>query len=134
VCKIEFITKWPNWLRYTLAIPFGIALVIIFGLIIGISNLLYLDPNSSMNYIINFAYANGINIIIFFWAINSMLPKYRFQITLTISILFGIFYCIVEGMSIITNNISLEYIIAFIEIIVCLIISCYMSFKKKFNE
>lgn len=129
----EKINKMPNWLRYVLAIPFGIILVILIGIVILISNSIYSDIDSLWFQLITFLYKNGINVIVFFWGVNSMLPAHRFTITLIISIIFGIIYTFIEGMAFMVGNISLEYILAYIEIIICLIISCYYSFNKKFE-
>ena len=125
--------KFPNWAKYMLAIPAGIIAVIVVAFFVQLSNLLVSDPNSLNMNIVTFLYRNGVNAIIFFWTINCILPKHKFLITLIISIGFGIFYSIIEGMYIIQGNISLEYILAFIELIACLIISCYLSFTGKFN-
>ena len=70
--------RLPNWLRYVLAIPYGIVLVVFVGFIIYISNLFFSDPDSLYTYIITFVYRNGINIIILFYGINNMLPNYKF--------------------------------------------------------
>ena len=125
--------RLPNWLRYILAIPYGIVLVIFVGFIIYISNLFFSDSNSLYTYIITFVYRNGINVIILFYGINNMLPNYKFKITLIISIIIGMIYSILQGMSIILGNLSIEYIIAYIELIFALILSCYFSFTKKFE-
>ncbi len=128
---MELIDKMPNWLRYILAIPFGIICVIGMAFFISISNYLYSSDN--WQNIVNFIYKNGINVIIFFYALNTMLPKFKFQITLALSIIFCILYSIVQGMSIMAGTMSIEYIVAFIEFIIFLIISCYYSYKKKFD-
>lgn len=125
--------KIPNWARYIIAIPAGLIAVIIVGFFVQFSNLLVSDPNSLNMNIVTFLYRNGVNAIVFFWAINYILPNHKFLITLIISIGFGIFYSIIEGMAIMQKTISLEYILAFIEFIACLIISCYLSFTSKFN-
>ena len=125
--------KIPNWARYILAIPAGLIAVIIVGFFVQFSNLLVSDPNSLNMNIVTFLYRNGVNTIVFFWTINYILPSHKFLITLIISIGFGIFYSIIEGMAIMQEMISLEYILAFIELIACLIISCYLSFTSKFN-
>lgn len=126
--------KVPNFARYILAIPIGIVAVIVVGILVQLSNLLVSDPNSLNMNIVTFLYRNGINVIIFFWAINYILPNHKFLITLILSIGFGLFYSIIEGMSIIVGSISLEYILAFIEFISCLVISCYLSFTRKFDN
>ncbi len=123
----------PNWLRYVLAVPYGLILVIVFAFIIYFSNIMFADPNSLYFYLSNFIFRNGINIIIFFWGLNTVLPNYRFKITLVISIIFGLAYTLLQGISIVRNTINLEYIIAHIEVIICLIISCYLNFNKKFD-
>lgn len=125
--------KIPNWLRYLLAIPYGLLLVVISAGILTLSNLLFSDPNSLYFYISSFIFKNGLNIMIFFWGINMMLPNHRFKITLIISIIFGLAYTLLEGIGIAQNNISWIYIIAYIEVIISLIISCYLSFNKKFD-
>lgn len=86
----EIITKWPNWARYIFAIPLSILAVIFIEIVISISIAYISEPNSLYANIINFIYANGGNVIIFFMALNSVLPKYQFQITLIVSIIFAI--------------------------------------------
>lgn len=130
----EYLNKIPDWLRYILAIPFGILAVLFICLIIFISQLLYADPNSLWTIISNFIFANGINVIVFFYGLNIMLPKKKFMITLTISIIVGILYSILQGMSIVMNILTWEYIIAYILFMTCIVISCYMSYKGKFEE
>ena len=125
--------RLPNWLRYILAIPYGIFLVIFVGLIIYISNLFFSNPNSLYTYIINFIYRNGVNIIILFYGINNMLPNYKFKITLILSIIIGIVYSVFLGMLIMLGDLSIEYIIAYILLIFTLILSCYFSFTEKFE-
>lgn len=125
--------KIPNWLRYVLAVPYGLILVIISAFIIYFSNIMFADPDSLYFYLSNFIFRNGINVIIFFWGLNTALPNYRFKVTLVISIIFGLAYTLLQGISIARNTINLEYIIAYIEVIICLITSCYLSFNKKFD-
>lgn len=127
----EKIENMPNWLRYILAVPFGLLAVVFISIILIISNYLY--SNENWQNIVMFLYKNGINVIVFFVAFNIMMPKYRFQITLTICILLGILYSIVQGMSIMQGTMTTEYIVAYIEFIISLIISCISSFKTK-NE
>lgn len=125
------IEKMPNWLRYILAIPFGIICAIFIAVVFVISNWLYSTAN--WTYILNFLYKNGINVIVFFYGVNIMLPNFKFQVTLAISIIVGILYSILEGMSIMENTLTIEFIIAYLEFIICLIVSCYCSFNKKFE-
>lgn len=127
------INKIPSWLRYILAIPFGLLLAFLIGVVVLISNSIYSDIDSLWFQLITFLYKNGINVIVFFFGVNSMLPAHRFTITLIISIIFGIIYTFIEGMAFMVGNISLEYVLAYIEIIICLIVSCYYSFNKKFE-
>lgn len=132
----DFLDKIPNWLRYILAVPFGIISVIFFSLIISLSTSLYSDVNSLWFKLCAFIYSNGINIIIFFYTFNCMLPKYNFKITLTFTIIIGILYSILQGISFATNTLTLEYLIAFILVIISLIISCiivYNQFKEENN-
>ena len=125
--------RLPNWLRYVLAIPYGIVLVVFVGFIIYISNLFFSDSDSLYTYIINFIYRNGVNIIILFYGINNMLPNYKFKITLILSIIIGIVYSVFLGMLIMLGDLSIEYIIAYILLIFTLILSCYFSFTEKFE-
>lgn len=132
----NFLDKIPNWLRYILAIPFGIISVIFFSFIISLSTLLYSDVDSLWFKLCSFIYSNGINIIIFFYTFNYILPKYNFKITLAFTIIIGILYSILQGVSFAANTFTLEYIIAFILVIISLIISCVMTynqFKEKNN-
>ncbi len=130
----KYIEKIPNWLRYILAIPFGIIMVLFIALITLITQLLYADPNSLWITIISFIFANGINVIVFFYGLNIMLPKKKFVVTLVISIIVGILYSISQGMLIVMDTITWEYIIAYILFMTCMGISCYMSYKGKFEE
>ena len=127
------IEKMPIWLRYLIAIPFGILISTLVGIIFSISNLIYSDPDSIWNLITSFIFKNGVNFICFFYGINVMLPKHKFIFTITLSIIFGIIYSIIQGMNIITSSLTIEYIFAFIEVILSLVISCYFSFKNKFD-
>lgn len=129
----EKINNIPNWLRYILAIPYGILLVLFVFIILQISNSLYADSDSFWSLLLTFLFRNGINLIIFFYGLNVMLPNYKFKITLILSIAFGIFYTFIGGMAYVTDNITIEYILADIEVISCLILSCYFSFTQKLN-
>lgn len=131
---MDFITKLPNWTRYILSIPFGILISFFISIIIFISNLIYADPNSLWTTLLNFIFTNGISIIAFFYGLNIMLPKHKFAITLFISIILGIGYSILQGISIMNGIMTFEYIIAFIIFIFSSILSCYLSFKYKDNE
>ena len=125
--------KIPIWLRYILSVPYGIALTILFYLLMRFSLLLYADQNSLYFYFTTFIFRNGINILILFYGINSMLPNHKFKITLILSILSGGAYTILEIIGIMQGNISIEYIIAYVEVVSCLIISCILSCKNKFE-
>jgi len=120
----------PNWLRYILAIPFGILFMLTVGAIIWISNLLYNSPSSLWTTISNFIFANGINVIVFSYGMNLMLPKHQFKITLTLCTILGILYSMLMGASCISNNLTTEYIIAFLLFVCSLITSSVSSYKS----
>ena len=126
--------KIPNWLRYIIAIPYGILLVIFMGITMHFTNLWFVEPDSFFMHLSTFVFRNGLNVIVFFWGLNTMLPKHRFIITLIISIIIGILYSAIQGASIMTNTMNLEYFLAFVEFMICLIISCYYSFNNKFED
>ena len=129
----NFPNNLPNWLRYILAIPCGIIFTLIVVFFILLSANLFSDPNSIYNIFINFILANLVSVMLFFWGINMMLPKHKFVITLTISIIFGITYSILQGLHIAHYGISIEYTIGYICFLIGLIISCIFSFKNKFE-
>lgn len=79
--------KIPNWLRYILAIPFGIVVNIAFYWIVYYSNLFFSHPESLYMLIIDFIYVNFINVFVIIGAMNSMLPKHQYKFTITLSII-----------------------------------------------
>lgn len=125
--------KIPNWLRYIFALPYGLLISIIGFIIMRFSLLLFADPKSLYFAIISFIFKNGVNILLFFYGLNLMLPNHKFVITIIISIIFGLLYTFLEGMIVIANNISIEYTLAYIEVIISLIISCWLSYNKKYE-
>lgn len=129
---IDFINKIPNTLRYIISIPVSLIGVVLLYFIISLGNLLFSDPNSIWYLFTNFIIVNGLNVIIFFWIFNIILPKYRFKITLALSILLGIVICVIQGISIATNTLTTEYIIGCTITIISLIISCILSYKEVF--
>lgn len=122
--------KIPNIWRYILAIPVGIIGVIVAFILMNISDLWISDPNSLYHTINIFIFRNFLNIIAFFYLMNYTLPKHQFKITLTLSIGFGIYYCMLMGIAYFNNITTWEYIVANILVISALIISCVIAFTQ----
>ena len=125
--------KLPNWLRYILAIPFGFICLIIMYYICYFSNLWIASPDSLMIKFFNYIYNNGINAIVFIYAMDTMLPKHQFKFAVTISIIFCGIGMIGLGMSIMTGDITVSYLISLVFNIICFIYACYYTFKE-YNE
>lgn len=126
----NFLNKLPNWLRYIVAIPIGIISLVVFYYIGYFSNLYIASPDSIYIKIYNFLYNNGINVIIMISVMNYVLPKYQFQFTLILSILFcGIAFTGL-GMNILMQNITTFYIIGFLLTIISFIFCCYYTYKE----
>lgn len=130
----EKICKIPDWLRYILSIPFGLIYAFVVGVIIYASNTFFASQDSLWVLIINFIFLNGGNVMLFFWGLNIMLPKNEFIITLVLSILIGIAYTILQGMAIVLNILTFEYILAYILFTISLIFSTYLSYKGIFKN
>lgn len=124
----------PNWVRYLLAIPFGLACWFI-GYYIGyFSNLYVASPNSLAMKVYIFLYNNGINVLVMLGAMNYMLPKYHFQFTLGISILLSSVTMLGLGMSILVQNITISYIFGVILFLGCIVYCCYCAYKEHIKE
>jgi hypothetical protein len=104
-----------------------------FNFLINLSNLWVAAPDSLYTQVVNFLYKNGVNILAFFFAVNYVLPKYKFQFITGISIIIGLLSSIALGMMIITGTINWWRIVAYIEIIIALILSCYMSYHHQLD-
>lgn len=125
--------KFPNWLRYILSIPLGLISVIVCYYIGYWANLWIASPDSLMMYFFTFIYQNSINVFVLIGTICYVLPKYQFQFTLTISILFCSLGFVGLGMNILINNITISYIIGFILTFVSFVISCIYTFNNLKN-
>lgn len=128
---MSMIDKFPNWLRYILAIPFGILCLYIVYYMGYFSSRFIASPDSWLMIIYNFLYANGINVLVMMAGMNYMLPKYQFGFTLTVSLIFCSIGMIGLGMSIITKTVTVPYIIGLILTFIAFIYSCYVSFEDE---
>jgi hypothetical protein len=122
--------KIPNWLRYTLAIPFGIVCSILGYYIIWFSNVLYASPDSLYMFLIDYLYNNCFNAVVLIYSMNYMLPKHQFKFTLVVSIIFCGLGFVGLGMSIIMQNITTSYIIGLILTFIAFIGSCCYTFNE----
>ncbi len=128
---MEFINKIPNFVRYIVAIPFGI-LCLIVGYYIGYFSQLYIaSPDSLAIKIYNFLYQNGINVLVMIGGMNLILPKHRFKFTLIISVIFGFIGITGLGINIAYNNITISYIVGLILTILAFIYACYSTFNDE---
>lgn len=130
----SFIEKLPNWLRYIIAIPISIIGTMIVLFFINFSNMLFSDTNSLWYFIINFAVANFISVLVFFFCLNYILPKYEFTFTLVISILICFLITFLLVSTIITNALNFKDIIGLLLSIASCIISCILSKKGTFKQ
>lgn len=123
--------KIPNWLRYILAIPFGIVCLVI-GYYIGyIGNRWVASPDSLMMITYNFLYANGINVIMMMYGMNTMLPKYKFRFTLVVSIILFCLGIISLRLTIFMNTITVKYVIGLFLTFLAIIFSCYYTYQQE---
>ena len=81
--------KIPNWLRYIIAIPGGILGMIVVYFIGYFSNLWVASPDSLMMKFFAWLYGNGIGIIVGLYCMDLILPKYKIQFNITLSLLYG---------------------------------------------
>ncbi len=122
--------RFPNWLRYILAIPFGI-LCLYIGYYVGyFSNLYIASPDSWCVVVFNFVYNNGINVMVMISTMNWMLPKHQFKFTLVISIILCGLGLVGLGMSILMRSITIPYIVGLITTIICFIGMCCYTYKE----
>lgn len=130
----SLLEKIPNWVRYVLAIPFGLVCWFV-GYYIGyFSNLYVASPDSWAMKIYIFLYNNGINVLVMLGTMNYMLPKYHFQFTLVISIILSSIIMIGLGMSILVQNITISYILGIMLFFSCIAYCCYCAYKEHINE
>jgi hypothetical protein len=127
----ESIERLPDWARYVLAIPFGILCVLAVDLLFYISQDLFFSKESDLIKLFNFIVKNGLNFMILFVGINWMLPRYRFIITLIISLITFLINAILIGIEMANYTLSLDFCFAWIVTTICLAISCYYSFKSE---
>ena len=122
--------KIPNWLRYILAIPFGILSLFVVYYIGYFSNLYVASPDSIMMAVYDFTYSNFFNVIVMIYSMNYMLPKHQFKFTLVISILFCALGFVGLGMNILLGDITFIFILGFILNFVAFIICCVTTFNQ----
>lgn len=122
--------KLPNWLRYTLAIPFGLICSILGYYIVWFSNVLYASPDSLYMVLIDYMYNNCFNAIVLIYSMNCMLPKHQFKFTLVVSIIFCGLGFIGLGMSFLMQSITTSYIIGLILTFIAFIGSCCHTFYE----
>lgn len=125
--------KIPNWLRYILAIPFGIICLILGYYIFYFSNRWVASPDSLMMKFCNYIYVNGINAMVLIFAMDKMLPKHQFKFALAVSIFFCSLGLIGLGMSVMIGNITVSNVVGTFLTIAAFIYSCYYTFKE-FHE
>lgn len=122
--------KIPNWLRYILAIPFGIVANIVIYWIVYYTNLFYSHPESLYMLLIDYLYSNCIQIFIFFGCMNYMLPKHQFKFTVTISIIYCTVCMFALGLSFYELNFNWTDWLAIILTLGAFIYSCYYTFNE----
>lgn len=120
----------PNWLRYILAIPFGIICMILGYYLFHISNLWVASPDSLMVIFLDFIYNNSLNAIVIILSMDLMLPKHQFVFALIVSIIFCAIGFMSFGITIITQTCSVIFIIELILELISFIYSCYYTYKK----
>lgn len=125
----EFVDKIPNWLRYILAIPVGLISIFLFYYIGHFSTRFVASEDSIAMWLFYFLYQNGINVIIMVTAMNYVLPKYQFKFTIVVSIIFCSLGMIGLGINIMTNSITIKYIIGLILTFGSFIYVCYHTYK-----
>lgn len=130
----DFPNNLPNWLRYILAVPCGIICTLFTTFIVQLSLNLYSEPDSLYYIFVSFVFANFASVIVFFYGMNIMLPKYQFVITLAISIVAGILFSIFLGIYIAYYRTFTVDIIGYIIYMIALVVSCVYSYKNKMNE
>lgn len=119
----------PNWLRYILAIPYGIVSYLIIYYIGYFSNLWIASPDSLMIRFYCYIYTNVIGTFIFMYAMISMLPKHQFKFAVVVSIILCALAFVGIGMSIMIGNVTYSDIIAIFLWVGSFIYSCYYIFK-----
>lgn len=129
----NFIKRMPNWLRYLLALPLSILSIIPIDIIIFISNWLYSDINSVWYFISNFIVANVLNILIFFFSLNYILPKYKFGVTVTFNAILVVLIFLLLISSMYNYTLDFKTFIGLVLNAIACIISCYYSYKNKDN-
>lgn len=87
--------KIPNWLRYILAIPAGIALAVVGSILTYISNRYVSDPNSWNMVFIRFVEPNIGMPMFFIVGVYVMLPNHKKVISGSISIILALI-CMAE--------------------------------------
>lgn len=125
----EFVDKIPNWLRYILAIPVGLISIFLFYYIGYFSTRFVASEDSIAMWLFYFLYQNGINVIVMVTAMNYVLPKYQFRFTIAVAIIFCSLGMIGLGISIMTNSITVKYIIGLILTFCSFIYACYHTYK-----
>ena len=132
---ITFIEKLPNWLRYILAIPFGILAYIVISFIILLGQSLFNDANSIWLTLISFIISNGISIIIFLNAVYFMVPNNKYKFTLVLAIFIEIFCTILTFNVFTIANITLGTMLAYILFTICLVLSlCFLHNQSSSEE
>lgn len=130
----NFIDKVPNWLRYILAIPFGLIAVILGYYIFYWSNLWVASPDSLMMKFCTFIYQNGLNVFVLFGVINYILPKHQIKFVISISIIFCSLAFVGLGMVLLMGEITLSYIVSFATTLISFILSCIFTFKEYYSN
>lgn len=67
----------PNWLRYILAIPAGIALVLVACVVQRLMMAIYYDPNALYTILVKFFFSNFTIPALFIYGVYLMLPKHK---------------------------------------------------------
>lgn len=93
-----FVEKIPDVLRYFLAIPFGIISIIVVYVFLYFIITYTSDPESLHVALFKFAFNNIFYVIIFLYAVNYMMPKYKNEMLIVLTTvlvliaLLGLFY------------------------------------------
>ena len=122
--------KLPNWLRYILAIPFGIVCSIIGYYFVWFSNVLFASPDSLYMVLIDYMYTNCFNVFVMIYSMNYMLPKHQFKFTVTLSIIYCSLCLFALGLVFTEMSYTWSDYLAFILTFGAFIYSCYYTFNE----
>lgn len=134
----DIFRKWPNWLRWILSIPIAYASYVAVKILFSISLKWTLGINS---YVLNDIYDATVATFVFIVMFNSIIPKFKFIITVVSSSILGLLYIILGVLSIYKKNYLensfLLTIVYYLLAVITIIMTCasiYKQNKKKSKE